>query len=62
MQSKATTVASYLAELPPDRKTALQAVLKVIRANIDPAFQEGMKMTFHASSARTTSPLTSVSR
>ena len=42
MQSKATTVAAYLAELPPERKSALQAVLKVIRANIDPAFKEGI--------------------
>jgi Domain of unknown function (DU1801) len=43
MQSSATTVASYLAELPPDRKAALQAILKVIRKNIDPAFKEGMQ-------------------
>ena len=42
MQSKATTVAGYLAELPPERKATLQAVLKVIRANIDPDFKEGI--------------------
>ena len=43
MQSKAATVAQYLAELPPDRRSAIQAVLKVIRANIDPGFAEGMQ-------------------
>jgi len=43
MQSKATTVAKYLAELPPERRSALQAVLSVIRANIDPGFSEGMQ-------------------
>ncbi len=43
MQSKAATVAQYLAGLPPDRRAAIQAVLKVIRANIDPAFAEGMQ-------------------
>ncbi len=43
MQSRATTVVSYLAELPPERKAALQAILKVIRKNIDPAFKEGMQ-------------------
>ena len=42
MQSKATTVAGYLAELPPERRAVIEAVLKVIRANIDPDFKEGM--------------------
>lgn len=42
MQSKATTVAHYLAELPEDRRKALSAVRELIRANIDPGFSEGM--------------------
>jgi len=43
MQSKAPTVAQYLEELPPDRKRAIQAVRKVIRANLDPGFAELMQ-------------------
>lgn len=43
MQSKATTVAQYLAELPPDRRAAIKAVRAVILANIDPQFGEGMQ-------------------
>ena len=35
MQSKATTVAAYLKELPPDRRAVLEAVRNVIRENID---------------------------
>ena len=42
MQSKATTVAEYLAELPEDRRVALSAVRDVIRAHIDPGFSEGI--------------------
>ena len=42
MQSKAATVAEYLAELPPDRRTALAAVRGVNLANIGPRFREGM--------------------
>jgi hypothetical protein len=42
MQSKAATVAEYLAELPPDRRAAMTAVREVILANIDPGFREGM--------------------
>ena len=42
MQSKATTVAQYLAELPEDRRAILSAVRDVIRANIDPGFSEGV--------------------
>lgn len=42
MQSKAPTVEQYLAELPDDRRAALQAVRKVILANIDPIYQERM--------------------
>lgn len=43
MQSKATTVAQYLAELPAERREAIQAVRKVIRDNLDSAFQETMQ-------------------
>ena len=42
MQSKAKTVAQYLAELPPDRRAALKALRKVILANLDDAYEEGM--------------------
>ncbi|MEM9381417.1 MAG: DUF1801 domain-containing protein [Planctomycetota bacterium] len=43
MQSKATTVAQYLAELEPDRKKALQALRKVIRTHLDPRVKETMQ-------------------
>src|SRR5688572_23566090 len=42
MQSKATTVQQYLAELPPDRRAALEAVRNVILKNLDKGFQERM--------------------
>ena len=42
MQSKATTVAAYLAELPPARCSALQTVREVILANLSPGFEEGI--------------------
>ena len=43
MQSKATTVDQYLAELPEDRRAAIQAVRKVILKNLDKDFEEGMQ-------------------
>lgn len=43
MQSKAATVADYLAELPADRRAAIQTVRKIIRDNLDPAYQEAMQ-------------------
>ncbi len=43
MQSKAATVAEYLASLPEDRRAAIEAVRKVIRANLDPQYEEGMQ-------------------
>jgi hypothetical protein len=43
MQSKATTVEQYLAELPADRRTALEAVRDVIRANLDKDYEEGIQ-------------------
>lgn len=43
MTSNATTVESYLAELPADRCAALNAVRDVIRKNLDPRIEEGMQ-------------------
>jgi hypothetical protein len=43
MQSKAKTVAQYLAELSPDRRQAVEGVRKVIRANLGQGFEEGMQ-------------------
>jgi uncharacterized protein YdhG (YjbR/CyaY superfamily) len=43
MQSKAKTVAAYLAELPADRRTAIEGVRKVILKNLDRDFEEGMQ-------------------
>lgn len=42
MQSKAATVEEYLASLPADRRAAIEAVLAVVRKNLDPKFAEGM--------------------
>ena len=43
MQSKAATVADYLASLPADRRAAIAAVRDEIRRNLDPAIEEGMQ-------------------
>lgn len=43
MQSKAKTVAEYLASLPADRRIALEAVRKVILKNLDRDYEEGMQ-------------------
>ena len=43
MQSKATTVKDYLAELPADRRDAIQAVREVILKNLDRNYEEGMQ-------------------
>ncbi len=43
MQSKAATVDAYLAELPSDRRAALEAVREVFRKNLDRDFEEGMQ-------------------
>ena len=43
MQSKAKTVKGYLAELPPDRRAAIEAVRAVILKNLDKDFEEGMQ-------------------
>ncbi len=43
MQSKATSVKDYLDSLPADRREALEALRRVIRANLDKDFEEGMQ-------------------
>ena len=42
MQSKATTVKDYLQSLPEDRRHAVETVRKVILANLDRDYAEGM--------------------
>ncbi len=42
MQSKATTVDAYLAELPQDRQHAMEELRKVIKKNLPKGFQECM--------------------
>ena len=43
MQSKATSVDQYLAELPADRRETVQALRQVIRKNVDKRIEEGMQ-------------------
>lgn len=43
MHSSAATVDAYLAALPEERRAALQAVRKVILANLDPELEELMQ-------------------
>jgi hypothetical protein len=43
MQSKAATVEQYLAELPEDRREAVQAVRQTILKNLPKGCQEGMQ-------------------
>jgi hypothetical protein len=42
MKSSAKTVKEYLASLPEDRRAAIEAVRKVIRANLDKDYEECM--------------------
>ena len=42
MQSKATTVDQYLAEIPADRQDAMTKLRKVILKNLPKGFKEGM--------------------
>ena len=42
MQSKAATVAQYLAQLPADRRAALGAVRRVILKNLGEGYEEAM--------------------
>jgi hypothetical protein len=43
MRIQANNVDDYLAQLPPDRREALQAVRKVILSNLDKGYEEGMQ-------------------
>lgn len=43
MQSKAATVAAYLAELPSERRAVVEAVRQVILQNLDAGYAEGMQ-------------------
>jgi len=43
MSKRTTTVAQYLASLPPDRREAMEAVRQVILDNLDPSFEEGIQ-------------------
>ena len=42
MQSQATTVAAYLKQLPAERRAVIEAVRKVILANLDRGIEETM--------------------
>ena len=42
MQSKATTPEQYIAELPEDRKAAMNKLRNIIRENLPKGFEEGM--------------------
>ena len=42
MQSDATTVAEYLAELPADRRAAIEAVRQTILANLPDGYEEAI--------------------
>jgi hypothetical protein len=43
MKSAATTVEAYLAGLPEDRRSAIEAVRKVILDNLDEGYEEGIQ-------------------
>ena len=43
MKSSATSVEEYVAALPEDRRSAIQAVRKVILANLDADYEEGIQ-------------------
>jgi len=43
MQSKSSTVAEYLAELPEDRRQAIEAVRQVVLKNLDKDYEEGIQ-------------------
>ncbi len=43
MQSKATSVERYLADLPADRREQIQAVRQTILANLPEGYEEGMQ-------------------
>ncbi|MEZ5468889.1 MAG: DUF1801 domain-containing protein [Lysobacterales bacterium] len=39
----ANSIEAYLSALPPDRREALSAVIDVVRANLDSAYEEGIQ-------------------
>ena len=41
-QSKATSIDAYLAELEPERREAVEAVIGVVRDNVPDGYEEGM--------------------
>lgn len=43
MQSKATTVRQYLAELPAERRAVIEAVRQTVLRSLDPVYEEGMQ-------------------
>src|SRR5688572_7705139 len=43
MQSKATTVRQYLAELPAERRAIVEAVRQTVLRSLDPLYEEGMQ-------------------
>ncbi|MCB9851595.1 MAG: DUF1801 domain-containing protein [Phycisphaerales bacterium] len=43
MQSKASTVNDYIAELPDDRRVTIEGLRKVFKKNLDKRFKEGMQ-------------------
>lgn len=43
MAAKASSVVEYLAALPDERRQVIEAVRKVIRANLDSDFEEGIQ-------------------
>lgn len=43
VQSKAASVADYLAELPPERRKPIEAVRKVVRKNLPKGYEESMQ-------------------
>lgn len=50
MQSKATSVTQYLAELPADRRAAIEEVRRVVKQHVDASVEEGMQygmISFH---------------
>jgi hypothetical protein len=50
MTSKAPTINAYLNELTEERRAAIEAILAVIRKNLDPDIEEGMMygmISFH---------------
>jgi uncharacterized protein YdhG (YjbR/CyaY superfamily) len=54
-RSAETTVAGYLASLPPDRRAAMSAVRKVIRKRLPAGFAEAMQygmISYHVPHAR----------